>query len=65
MRKPDNPAAGLALTQALRKLNQSELAAAVGLSPSMLSHIIGGRKPIPDRLLAYLGFERVQRIERL
>jgi len=65
MRKPDNPAAGLALTQALRKLNQSELAQLVGLSPSMLSHIIGGRKPIPDRLLAYLGFERVQRIERL
>mgnify|MGYP001171347534 FL=1 len=65
MRKPDNPAAGLALTQALHKLTQTELADTVGLSPSMLSHIVGGRKPIPDRLLAYLGFERVQRIERL
>lgn len=65
MLKIDNPSAGLALTQALHKLTQTELAQLVGLSPSMLSHIVGGRKPIPDRLLAYLGFERVQRIERL
>jgi len=65
MRKIDNGAAGIALGKALQKISQADLAAELGMSRSMLSHVVVGRKPIPDRLLLYLGFERVQRIEKL
>ena len=51
--------------KALQKISQADLAAELGMSRSMLSHVVVGRKPIPDRLLLYLGYERVQRIEKL
>ena len=51
--------------KALQKISQTDLAHECGMSRSMLSHVVVGRKPIPDRLLLYLGYERVQRIEKL
>lgn len=53
------------LNKALRQgWNQSEIAAKCGVSKSSLCHALAGRKPVPDRVLDWLGLERVAVIRR-
>lgn len=44
--------------------SQIEIAKAVGISKSYLCHAVAGVKPIPDKVLDWLGFERVTVIRR-
>lgn len=53
------------LHKALRKgWSQREIATKCEVSTSMVCHALAGRKPIPDKVLDWLGFERVTVIRR-
>jgi DNA-binding transcriptional regulator YdaS (Cro superfamily) len=49
----------------LRTTSQAALARELGLDPTALSHVLGGRRALPDRCLPMLGLERVVRYRRL
>ena len=60
--KPLTPAEVIAKLEAriaLSGQDQKSFAAARGISPSYLNDILAGHRRPPDRILAYLGLERV------
>lgn len=47
------------LSKALESESQASVARKIGISPQYLGQVIAGDRPLSEKILAFLGYERV------
>lgn len=47
------------LSKALESESQASVARKIGISPQYLGQVIAGNRPLSEKILAFLGYERV------